>query len=62
MENPGRRVALVLFESQVHVLGDCRQDPVLINGESLNEYDKLVELGKKQATELQLQSLTESYR
>ena len=55
-------MALVLFETVVHVLGDGTKVPTIIGSEELDSYRSLVKAGKNLAHSLKLQNLAESYR
>lgn len=40
-----RKVGLVSFNHEVHVIGDGSEDPQIIGGDKLNDYDYLLENG-----------------
>jgi len=48
-DNPKRKVGLVTFNNEVTIVGDGIQDPDIIRGDKLLNYDFLLENGKKQA-------------
>jgi len=46
-EYPKRKVGLVTFNNEVTVIGDGTQNPDIIRGDKLTNYDFLLENGKK---------------
>ena len=63
LENPDKKVAVVTFGSDVYVLGDGSQAKVTVTDSAIkNDFDALVEEGKRLASEFTIQPLTSSYR
>jgi len=46
-EHPERRVGLITFNGDVSIIGDAFSDVEVITGNKLNEYETLVQIGKK---------------
>lgn len=47
-----RKVGVVTFNNDVTILGDGTQDPQVVTGDKLNNYDYLVENGEKEASRM----------
>lgn len=45
LQHPNRRVVFITFADEVTVFGDGSQDPQVITGDKLFDYDALVKLG-----------------
>jgi hypothetical protein len=45
-----RKVGLVTFNNEVQIIGDGAQDPQIVTGDKLMNYEFLSENGKKAAT------------
>ena len=45
LQHPTRRVAFITFNDEVTVFGDGSQDPTVIAGDKLFDYDAIVKLG-----------------
>lgn len=44
---PKRKVGLVTFNNEVQIIGDGTQDPDIVRGDKLQNYEFLLEHGKK---------------
>lgn len=62
LEHPDKQVAIVLFESRVHVVGDGTSKAAqrIVDGDKLHQFDELVDVGKTLATDLKLQPIRDS--
>lgn len=45
LQHPNRRVVFITFNDEVTVFGDGSQDPQIITGDKLYDYDTIVKLG-----------------
>lgn len=62
LQHPNKRVILVTFNSEVTVFGDGSQEPQVITGDKLNDYDAMVASGVKGLKYEQLKALSESVK
>lgn len=60
-EYPKRKVGLVTFNNEVTVIGDGTQNPDIIRGDKLTNYDFLLENGKKQSNTYLSKQISETH-
>mgnify|MGYP002385672771 CR=1 FL=1 len=61
-QQPNTRVSIVTFDAEVTVIGDGSQDPLILTGDKLNDFDRLMEFGRTYAsTAKKLKPIKESY-
>ncbi len=61
IETQDKRVAMVTFGSEVHMLGDGNATSRTISGDTLQHFDALVREGQRLSQEFNIRPLTESY-
>ena len=61
IETQDKRVAMVTFGSEVYMLGDGNTASRTISGNTLQDFDALVQEGHRLAQEFNIRPLTESY-
>ena len=62
IETPDKKVAIVTFGTQVTIRGDGSQPVRVIHGNDLEDFDTLMEIGKRIASEMMLVPILRSFR
>jgi len=44
-QHPNKKIGLIVFNSDVTILGDGKQEPLVIAGDRLNNYEELIQIG-----------------
>ena len=60
LQYPNKRAVLITFNNDVTIFGDGTQEPQVITGDTLSDYEKLVSLGTAGLKYEQLKPLSES--
>ena len=60
-ENDQRKVAIVTFESNIELLGDCTSPAHRVDVRDLSNYDRLLDTGKNVAQALHIAPLADTY-
>ena len=53
---------MVTFESEVQLLGDCMSKEETVTGDKMNDYNKLLDIGKEMADAQNISPLSKSYQ
>ena len=62
VEQPDKKVGLVVFSSDVIVMGDCSRPPTIVSShDDLNDLQKLLQVGETTTKNMNLKPISETY-